>query len=132
MFPVPIYKIEDQTILEQLKAPKREKVESSWVMSLIGLSYVLGLLLAPLMDYFNIPISSFINITLLFFSLLIVAILYYFISQRRKKRLYIVVELETLSKDLIWIRPRSIKHFFKLVVAYLGFLMFNVVFLWVI
>ncbi|MGY0691196.1 DUF443 family protein [Virgibacillus sp. FSP13] len=45
---------------------------------------------------------------------------------RRKKKLYDVVKLEIVPKNVIWIRPRSIKHFLKVSVAYIWLFGFNI------
>ncbi|WP_077596333.1 DUF443 family protein [Oceanobacillus kimchii] len=124
--PSPVFKVEDQVIVEQLKEEKKEKLESSWAMSLIGVSYVLGLLLVPLMNYFEVPLPLFVNIILLVFSLILVALLYYFISQNRQKKLYDIVKLEILQKSTICIRPSSSKQVFKLIVSYLFLIVFNI------
>ncbi|MFD1335884.1 DUF443 family protein [Oceanobacillus iheyensis] len=118
LIPSPVFKVEDQDIVEQLKTAKKEKKESSWIISLGGFGYAIGILLTPLMDYFNFPISLFINIILLILVLGLTAFLYFSISYQRKKKLYNVVELEGLPRNQLRIQPSSAKHVFKFIAAY--------------
>src|SRR5699024_9940498 len=103
MLPSAVFKVEDSSIVEQLKQPNKEKVGGSWVMSLAGIGYFLGILLAPLMGYFEIPMSPLVNIMLLVLVLILVAIFYMSMSYRRKKKLENVIHLEGLSKRQVWI-----------------------------
>lgn len=129
MLPSAVFKVEDSSIVEQLKQPNKEKVGGSWVMSLAGIGYFLGILLAPLMGYFEIPMSPLVNIMLLVLALIFVIILYMSMSHRRRKKLETVVNLDELSKHEIWIRPNSKKQVFKLLAALLWFVVFNGIFL---
>ncbi|MEC5425184.1 DUF443 family protein [Virgibacillus sp. C22-A2] len=124
VLPSTVFKVDDPAIVEQLKEPKREKTGSSVLISLAGIAYLIGILLAPLMEYFNISMTPVASTMLLVLLLILVAVLYLSISHKRKKELYDVVELETLQKDKLWIRPKSIKHIFKVLVVYIWFLGF--------
>lgn len=128
MLPSAVFKVEDSSIVEQLKQPNKEKVGGSWVMSLAGIGYSLGILLAPLMGYFEIPMSALVNAVLLIFALILVALLYLSMSHRRKKSLETVVNLDKLSKHELWIRPSTKKQVFKLLALYLMFAALNVLF----
>jgi len=69
---------------------------------------VLGILLTPLMDYFEVQSSPLVNVLLLMVALIFVAILYLSISRTRKNKLIDVIELEMLQKHELLIRPKSI------------------------
>ncbi|WP_152655069.1 DUF443 family protein [Oceanobacillus sp. CFH 90083] len=128
MVPSPIFKVEDQDIVEQLKTSKKEKAESSTIISLGGFAYAIGILLAPLMGYFEIPSSPLVNILLLMPVLIIVGFIYFSISHKRKKKMENVIKLEALPKYKLWIRPSSMKHFLKFIFAYiflLGIVLLN-------
>ncbi|BAC13286.1 hypothetical conserved protein [Oceanobacillus iheyensis HTE831] len=125
--PSPVFKVEDQDIVEELKMVKKEKLESSWILSLGGFGYAIGILLAPLMDYFNIPSSPLINNILLIIAIALTAFLYFGISYRRQKKLQNIVELKELPRSKLWIRPSSTNLVFKFLTAYiclLGFVSF--------
>lgn len=123
MFPCKVFKVEEQAIVNQLRESKREKTKSS-ILTLGGFAYFIGILLAPLMDYFNISITFTVSLILLIMLLILVATLYLFISHKHKKQLYDVVELETLEIEKLWVRPNSVKHVFKLVLSYIFLLVF--------
>ncbi|MFD1389186.1 DUF443 family protein [Oceanobacillus oncorhynchi subsp. oncorhynchi] len=128
LVPSQIFKVEDKAIVEQLKTAKKEKAESSLIISLGGGAYALGILLTPLMGYFEIPSSPMVNIMLLIPVLITVALLYFSISYKRKKKLENVIKLERLPQYVLWIRPSSIKLVFKFLVAYiflLGFVLLS-------
>ena len=83
---------------------------------------MLGILLTPLMDYFEVQSSPLVNVLLLIVALIFVATLYLSISRVRKKKLIDVIELETLQKHELLIRPKSIKHIFKVSFVFIWFL----------
>ncbi|UUI05221.1 DUF443 domain-containing protein [Oceanobacillus jeddahense] len=86
IFPTPVFKVEDHTIVEQLRGIKKEKVNSGQVILLGGIGFVLGQFLTPLMDYFEIKLTSLIYIILLVFALILVSLLYFSINYKRKKK----------------------------------------------
>jgi len=126
ILPSTVFKIEDSSIVEQLKEPNKEKVGGGWVMSLASIGYFLGILLAPLMGYFEIPMSALTNALLLVFAIILVALLYLSMSYRRKRKLETVVNLDELSRHELWIRPSSKKQVFKLLALFLMFAALNV------
>ena len=128
ILPNTVFKIEDTSILEQLKEPNKEKVGGRGIMSLAGIGYFLGILLAPLMSYFEIPMSALTNGLLLIFGLILVAFLYLSMSHRRKKKLETVLNFDELSRRELWIRPSSKKQMFKLLALFLIFAALNVLF----
>ena len=44
LLPSTAFKVEDTSIVEQLKEPNKEKVRGGWVTSLAGIGYFLGIL----------------------------------------------------------------------------------------
>ncbi|MFD1414138.1 DUF443 family protein [Oceanobacillus jeddahense] len=126
--PTSIFKLEDQDIAKQLKAPKRKKTDGALLISLGGFAYVLGILLTPLMDYFEIRSSLLVNTILLIIALILVTLLYLSISHTRKKNLIDVVEPKKLQQNIVRIRPKSIKHIFKVMMVYTWFLGLNLFF----
>jgi|SRR5699024_3735129 len=85
LLPNSVFKVKDQALIEQLQTENMEKTGGSGRASIIGVSYAGGMLLAPLMDYFNVPMSSIINTALLVFALILVGLLYFTFSHNRKK-----------------------------------------------
>lgn len=121
LLPSPVFKVENQTITEQLKVAKTKKKSGPLLVFLGVIAFVLGKLLTPLMDYFEIESSSVVNVLFLIIALILVALLYFFISHNRKKKLYNVVQLEACQQYVLWIRPRSMKQIFKLLAVYIWF-----------
>ncbi|MGY0691195.1 DUF443 family protein [Virgibacillus sp. FSP13] len=93
MFPSPVFKTEDKAIVEQLKVPEVEKMGSSFLTFLAGFAYLIGILLVPLMDYFEIPTSLLVNIILLFLALILVALLYFSLSIGAKRNCMMLLNL---------------------------------------
>lgn len=129
VLPSTVFKVENSSIVERLKEPNKEKVRGGWGTSLAGIGYFLGILLAPLMGYFEIPMSPLVNTMLLVLALIFVTILYMSMSNRRKKKLETVVDLDELSRRELRILPSSKKQVFKLLAAFLWFVVFNGFFL---
>ncbi|MEC5425186.1 DUF443 family protein [Virgibacillus sp. C22-A2] len=127
LLPSPVFKVNDPAIVEKLKEPKKEKMGSSMALSLGGIAYAITILLAPLMDYFEIPSSPLVNTILLILTLLLVGLIYFLISHNRKRKLDGTVEIEELQQIILWLRPRSIKHIIKVSLVYLWFLVLTLV-----
>lgn len=128
ILPSTVFKLENSSILDSLNDMNKEKVGSSWAISLGGIGYFLGILLAPLMGYFEIPMLLSVNVTLLVIALVFVAILHLSLSQRRKKKLKFFVNLDKLPRHKLWINPNSTKQVLKLVALFLMFVSLNVLF----
>lgn len=101
MLPSTVFKVDDPDIVKQLKTEVKEKSAGSLAVSLGGIAYAIGILLAPLMGYFNIISTSLVNIIVLIFVLFMVAFLYFSINRKRKEKLENVIKLETLSKHVL-------------------------------
>src|SRR5699024_7437089 len=110
-------------IVEKLKAPEMKQTTSGWDSVFVGgLAVLLANLLRPLADFFNIPSSSFVNSIIVMLVLIIVFSFGFYINRKSKKNLYQAVELERFPTKRLWIRPKSYKHFFQIVLYYLLFL----------
>lgn len=96
-----------------------EKIGVSGRASVIGTAYAGGVFLSPLMNYFNVHMSLLVNIALLILALILVGLLYFNFSRNRKNKLYNIIELESLPKEKLWIRPTSIKQFFNVFLSYI-------------
>lgn len=118
LLPNQVFKVEDQAVIERLKTEKMKKAGGSYLTFAAAVSYSGGMLLAPLMEYFNVSMSSFINIALMGFAIILVGLLYYSVSHNRKRKLYNVMELEAMPRKRIWIRPSSGKHFLNVLLSY--------------
>lgn len=113
-----VFKVED-AIIERLKTSSRKKVEGSWVMSLAGIGYFLGIMLAPLMEYFEVTMTPIINAGIIGIAFILVGSLYMSMSYLRKKKLENVISLGDLQKSELKISPSSKKQVYKLLSALL-------------
>ncbi|MEW9678070.1 DUF443 family protein [Lentibacillus sp. L22] len=111
-----------------MKDRKNEKTGGSYLVFATGVSYTGGMFLAPLMDYFNVPMSPLINIALLVLAIVLVGLLSFSISRNRKKKMYDVLKFETLPRGKLWIRPGSVRHFLNVLLSYLVILGLSVFF----
>src|SRR5699024_12505813 len=89
-----IFKVEKSDIIEKLKTEKMQAKGGSFFVLVTGLSYTGGILLAPLMDYFNVSISDFLRNALLIFAVIGLAILDLLFSHYLKGKLYSVLYLD--------------------------------------
>lgn len=85
-------------------------------------------MLAPLMDYFEIPMTPLMNVVLLKLALILVAILYMSMSHQRKQKLESIVSIDRLIKRRLLIRPSS-KQIFKWSIAYIFIVLLIVLFI---
>src|SRR5699024_1952260 len=127
LFPNRIFKVEKRSMADKLKTEKIQAKGGSFFIFVTGISYTSGMLLVPLMDKFNVPISSLINIGLLVFAVILVIILYIIDSHYRKRKLDNVLELDRLPQSKLWIRPNSVGHLANVVFSYLVLLGFSIV-----
>ncbi|MGY0691194.1 DUF443 family protein [Virgibacillus sp. FSP13] len=129
MLPNRVYRVDDPNIVEKLQTSEVNQTatgHNSILGAGIGLS--LTTLLKPLSDYLAISGNPFVNTVILLIIVIFVFALGMSINNRFKKKLHNIVSLEELSTKKLWIRPKSIKHFFKVVVIYLFFLVLTLVF----
>lgn len=127
IFPNPVYKVEDQEIVEKIKTPEVKQVNTGG-RGLIGggIAVLIANLLRPLTDYFDIQSSPFVNSIIVMVVVILLLSLRFYINHLNKKNLYQVVNLEQLPTDRLWIRPKPIKHFYLVSGMYLFFLAFSV------
>ncbi|WP_040981882.1 DUF443 family protein [Oceanobacillus jeddahense] len=118
LLPSPVFKVEDQAVMEKLNVEKKEKVNSGQIIMWGGIAVVLGQFLTPLMDYFEVQSSFFVNSILSIIALILVTLLYLSISHKRKKNLIDIMECNPLQQSIIRIRPKSTKHIFKAIMIY--------------
>ncbi|WP_269410516.1 DUF443 family protein [Lentibacillus daqui] len=125
LLPNRVFKVEDQALVEQLQTEKMERKGVSSMTAIAGISYAVGISLAPLMDYFNVPMPPLANMALMLFAIMLVGLWYYKLSCNRKQKLYDVIELEKMSKKKLWIQPSSIRHFLNVLFSYIFLLGFD-------
>ncbi|WP_449354445.1 DUF443 domain-containing protein [Virgibacillus natechei] len=127
MFPNTIFKVENHETVEKLRAPEVKQTSTGGIGILGGgIAVLIANLLRPLTDYFDIQSSSFVNSIIVMISVIMLVSLRFYINHLNKKNLYKVVNLEQLSTERLWIRPKPFKHFSLVLGMYLFFLAFTV------
>ncbi|MFD1414126.1 DUF443 family protein [Oceanobacillus jeddahense] len=130
MVPNSIFKVEDQEIVEQLQTETMEKKGILGVTSIAGGSYAVAISLAPLMEYFNVPMSPIVNTGLMLLAIILVGIWFGILRRHRKQKMYEVIELEKMPEKKLWITPSSIKHFLYVVFAYVFLIALDIFAFW--
>lgn len=134
MFTTPAYKLNDLNILDELKNPKAKQQSDSKIgggnFAALGgsIGFLIALSLKPLGDYLLFPDTLMINTIILAILVLSVLAFLVFINNKSQKDIYRIVNLGALTKEKIWIRPKSIKHFLQVIGSYLFVLILTVVF----
>lgn len=124
IFPNRVFKVDDPNIIEKLKSPETKRTNTGNAGTLgAGIGIALStLVLEPLSNYLKLPSTPLVNAVILMIVLMFMSLLYVTLKTTLKKNLYHVVNLDELSTDILWIRPRSIMFFFRVVFAYVFFM----------
>ncbi|WP_407690403.1 DUF443 family protein [Salipaludibacillus neizhouensis] len=75
-------------------------------------------------DYFYIPSTTLVNNIIAASVMLLIILVHSLLSIRNKNNFYKIIAPNILSKDRIWIRPMSFKHFVQCLFIYFCFLVF--------
>src|SRR5690625_483379 len=125
LLPNLVYKVEDPEIAEELTAPTvKQKAGSSQYGWIAAASIVLGNMLGPLLNYFDVDIPVYLNIIIVTVIFIFVFLLIFFLSRMFLKKLNQVINLKELPKGQLWILPVPFKFVFFVTFMYavgLGF-----------
>ncbi|MGY0691188.1 DUF443 family protein [Virgibacillus sp. FSP13] len=127
MSPNTVFRVENNEIVEKLKVPSVKQVNTGghgWIGG--GIAVLIANLLSPLMDYFDIQSSPSVNSIIVMITVILLISLRLYIRHINKRNLFQVVNLEKLSTERLWIRPKPVKHFSLVLGMYLFFLAFVV------
>ena len=127
IFPNSIYKLDDEEMVKQLKAPmKPTENGGSWLPLYAGVGVVLPNVAGSLVDYFDIAVPLWLSVVFLVLALLAVAILFQTFNQRFGRKLHHTVRVESLPRYKIRLHPKSFGHVFKFIVLYIFILILSV------
>ncbi|BAC13291.1 hypothetical conserved protein [Oceanobacillus iheyensis HTE831] len=130
VLPKPVYKIDNQVIVEKLKVPdgSQPKTISTGTGALGGLiGVVLASLIRPLANMFHIPSTPLINFIITIVVVIIALSVFVYINTRSKRKLTAIVDYNHYPRKKLWIRLPSLKFFFNISFSYLFFMAFTVV-----
>lgn len=97
ILPSTAFKIDNQATVDKLRESNREETRKPAMLPLAGFGYFVGILLAPLMAYFEISTGLLTNLLSVVLTLIFVALIFFTISHQNKKKLYDVVNLEAAN-----------------------------------
>jgi len=125
ILPHTIYKVDGEEISKKLKVPSgaQKKINIS-ILFTAGIGIFVGNLLTALTDYFYIPSTTLVNSLIAASVMLLIILVHSLLSNRNKHNFYKLGAPKLLSKDRIWIRPMSFKHFVQCLFVYIFLLVF--------
>lgn len=128
LVPNPVYRVEEDEIVEKLKTPEVHQVNTGGVgLFGGGIAVLIANLIRPLTDYFNIQSSTIVNSVIVVVAVLLLLSLRIYLNKLNQNNINNVINLEVLSKKQLWIKPESTKYFFFIFSSYLFLLIFTVV-----
>jgi uncharacterized membrane protein (TIGR01218 family) len=124
LFSHPAYKLHNDEVLDEVP----ETSDGLWKTLAIG-SFGGGsaFFLTPLVEYFNIPTSSLINVLILLLFLIVILFTRLYHSKQNKEKINKIVDLTQLEMEKLKIRP-SISYFLGFTLLYIIFLGLSVLF----
>ncbi|MBD1221047.1 DUF443 family protein [Virgibacillus halodenitrificans] len=122
------FRIDDKSKIDQLKNPKDSQSKSG-VFSVfgVGVSILIANLLRPIMDYFNMQITSLFIYSVLSITFIIIVLIRIFLSKMNKKSLSNIIITDKLNFEKVRIKPPSFKYVFKFLFSYLFIIAFNII-----
>ncbi|MDY7221482.1 DUF443 domain-containing protein [Halalkalibacterium halodurans] len=125
IIPLTIYKVDGEEINKKLQfSTKEQKKNNISILLIAGIGIALGNLLTALTDYFYIQSTMVVNSIIAGIVMGIIIAVRCVLSNRNKKNFYQRVAPKILSRERIWIRPKSFKHFIQALFGYIFFLVF--------
>jgi len=120
--PHTVYQI-DKNTYEELKTPKEEKRSKTWLIVLIlGVSVPLGRMLASFTDQY-VDAMPYVFMTIMFAIFIAISVgLRILLHHSRRRKINNIIELESLSKKVIRIRPIKIGSYIQALFVYFFFL----------
>lgn len=105
LLPNRVYKLETQVMAERLTAPTvEEKTGTSQIIWPL-LASILATSLSPLANYFEITLSTSVNILIVSTIVVLMFILIGLLSRKFKEKVYQNVDLSQLTKGWLWVFP---------------------------
>ncbi|GAE32066.1 DUF443 family protein [Alkalihalobacillus hemicellulosilyticus] len=123
--PNTIYKVDENELHQRLQLVGKDQSKNNISILLIGgIGIALGNLLTALTDYFYIQSTMVVNSIIAGIVMGIIIVVRFVLSNRNKNNFYKKIAPNLLSKERIWIRPKSFKHFIQALFGYIFFLVF--------
>ncbi len=123
-----VFRIDDKSKIDQIKNPKDSQTKKGLFSVFgVGVSILLANLLRPIMDYFNIGITSLFIYSVLSITFIIIVLVRIFLSKMNKKSLSNIINTDNLNFEKVRVKPPSFKYVFKFLFSYLFIIAFNII-----
>ncbi|WHX28121.1 DUF443 family protein [Virgibacillus halodenitrificans] len=123
-----VFRIDDKSKIDQIKNPNDSQTKKGLFSVFgVGVSILLANLLRPIMDYFNIEITSLFIYSVLSITFIIIVLVRIFLSKMNKKSLSNIINTDNLNFEKVRVKPPSFKYVFKFLFSYLFIIAFNII-----
>jgi len=126
--PNTIYKVDEEELNQKLQlVGKNQPKNNISILVTGGIGIALGNFLTSLTDYFYIQNTMVVNSIIAGIVMVLIILVRFLLSNRNKHEFYQLIAPiapNLLSKERIWIRPKSFKHFIQALFIYIFFLVF--------
>lgn len=119
LIPHKAYKMDNPSVIEKLVHDSSKKSGNMVTILAIGLSFLIANLIRPIMDTFNIDMSTFVSALIVIFSTLLIFIIRILIGRNNQKQLYLQAGSELNHVKQLYIRVKSIKFLIIFLFYYL-------------
>ncbi|MEJ8778600.1 DUF443 family protein [Pseudogracilibacillus sp. ICA-222130] len=124
LFPFPVYKVEDEKVIERISIPESSSVNKSSLMwSIGGIVVVIPTLLRGKIDNLILSMPLTVKIITFVITIGIVVLIRLYVTRAKQRDLQNKVDITKLEKLYIEVKPQSFKHVFQMIFSY-AFLMF--------
>lgn len=124
LVPHKAYKIDNPSVINTLVYDATKKSGNMLTILAMGLSFLIANFIRPVMDTFNINMSTFVSALIVIFSTLFMFIIRILIGRNNQKQLYIQAESELNHVKQLYVRVKSIKFLIIFLFYYLFILAF--------
>ncbi|MCG1030099.1 DUF443 family protein [Virgibacillus halodenitrificans] len=123
-----VFRIDDKSKIDQITNPNDSQTKKGLFSVFgVGVSILLANLLRPIMDYFNIEITSLFIYSVLSITFIIIVLVRIFLSKMNKKSLSNIINTDNLNFEKVRVKPPSFKYVFKFLFSYLFIIAFNII-----
>lgn len=119
LFPFPVYKVEDEKVIERISIPENSSVNKSSLMwSIGGFVVVIPTLLRGKIDNLTLSMPLYIKIITVVITIGIVVLIRLYVTRAKQRDLHNKVDVTQLEKLYVKVKPQSFKHVFQMIFSY--------------
>lgn len=130
--PHTVYRIDDESILKELKDVKVERQNTTISpVGIGGISLILVNLTNPILKYFNLGTETNVNIAIVIFAVFVLVLFRVYVSKMNRTKIEESIDFTKLPTEKLYIWPTSIKHILFTISYYLFTLILTLFFVYV-